>query len=160
MPAQLPRQLPAPHPCAPAYVVTRSGDVTRTGDPVRRRRCRHIPSGKDDRWAPPLPVTKEVLVVPLTRLNGGTLHLNADLIATVEEHHDTVVTLVDGSRLVVAETAAQVVDEVVRFHATVRATGKRLFLDGAGQVTLPAAEVPAPAPGDALVLPLRPGGGS
>ena len=99
-------------------------------------------------------------MVPLHRLNGGTLHLNADLIATVEEHHDTVVTLVDGSRLVVAETAAQVVAAVVHFHALVRAQGKQLFEDGAELVRLPEPEpLPAGEPGDALVLPLRPGGG-
>lgn len=66
-------------------------------------------------------------MVPLHRLNGGALHLNPDLIATVEEHHDTVITLVDGKCLVVAETAEQVVASVVRFRADVLATAERLL---------------------------------
>ena len=66
-------------------------------------------------------------MVPLTRLNGGRLHLNADLIATVEEHHDTVVTLVDGKCLVVAESAEQVVAGVVRHRAEVLAMTERLL---------------------------------
>ena len=66
-------------------------------------------------------------MVPLHRLNGGALHLSADLIATVEEHHDTVVTLVDGKCLVVAETAEQVVAGVVRHRAEVLAAAERLL---------------------------------
>ena len=97
-------------------------------------------------------------MVPLHRLNGGTLHLNADLIATVEEHHDTVVTLLDGTRLIVAESAQQVVDSVVRYRALVLATSQQLLVErGDDLVRLPDT-VPADA-GDALVLPLRPGSG-
>lgn len=66
-------------------------------------------------------------MVPLTRLNGGTLHLSADLIATVEEHHDTVVTLVDGKCLVVAESAEQVVAALVLHRAEILATAERLL---------------------------------
>ena len=66
-------------------------------------------------------------MVPLTRLNGAALHLSADLIATVEEHHDTVVTLVDGKCLVVAESAEQVVAGVVRHRAEVIALSERLL---------------------------------
>jgi len=76
-------------------------------------------------------------VVPLTRLNGGRLHLSADLIATVEEHHDTVVTLVDGKCLVVAESAEQVVAGVVRHRAEVLAMSERLL-------ALPAVHAPRP----------------
>lgn len=78
-------------------------------------------------------------MVPLTRLNGGTLHLNADLIASVEEFHDTVVTLVDGRCVVVHETAEQVVAEVVRFRANVLALADRFHRDDeqpAGRGTL------------------------
>ena len=65
-------------------------------------------------------------MVPLTRLNGGVLHLNADLIASVEEFHDTVVTLVDGRCIVVAETAEQVVAELLRYRASVIALADRM----------------------------------
>ena len=68
-------------------------------------------------------------MVPLTRLNGGVLHLNADLIASVEEFHDTVVTLVDGRCIVVAETAEQVVAELLRYRASVIALADRLVAE-------------------------------
>lgn len=68
-------------------------------------------------------------MVPLTRLNGGVLHLNADLIASVEEFHDTVVTLVDGRCIVVAETAEQVVAELLRYRANVIALADRLVAE-------------------------------
>jgi flagellar protein FlbD len=68
-------------------------------------------------------------MVPLTRLNGGVLHLNADLIASVEEFHDTVVTLVDGRCIVVAETAEQVVAELLRYRASVIALADQLVVD-------------------------------
>ena len=68
-------------------------------------------------------------MVPLTRLNGGVLHLNADLIASVEEFHDTVVTLVDGRCIVVAETAEQVVAELLRYRASVIALADQMVAD-------------------------------
>ena len=82
-------------------------------------------------------------MVPLTRLNGGRLHLSADLIATVEEHHDTVVTLVDGKCLVVAESAEQVVAGVVLHRAEVLAMRERLLALPAVHA-LPALHAPRP----------------
>jgi flagellar protein FlbD len=65
-------------------------------------------------------------MIRLTRLNGSELYLNADLVATVEEHHDTVVTLVDGKTYVVAERAEQVVEAVTAYRASVLAVADRL----------------------------------
>lgn len=48
-------------------------------------------------------------MIPLTRLNGSPMWLNALLIETVEETPDTYVTLVTGKRLIVLEKAADVV---------------------------------------------------
>src|SRR5438105_14892459 len=60
-------------------------------------------------------------VIRLTRLNGSEVYLNADLVATVESHHDTVVTLVDGKTYVVLETAEQVVARITTYRAAVLA---------------------------------------
>lgn len=60
-------------------------------------------------------------MIRLTRLNGSEVYLNADLVATVESHHDTVVTLVDGKTYVVLETAEQVVSRVTSYRAAVLA---------------------------------------
>ncbi len=60
-------------------------------------------------------------MIRLTRLNGTPMYLNADLIATIESHHDTVVTLVDGKTYVVAEPAGDVVSSVTSYRASVLA---------------------------------------
>jgi flagellar protein FlbD len=63
-------------------------------------------------------------VIRLTRLNGSELYLNADLVATVEAHHDTVVTLVDGKTYVVLETAEAVVQRITDYRAAVLASAE------------------------------------
>ena len=54
-------------------------------------------------------------MITLHRLGHNTepLHLNPDLISTIEAHPDTVVTLATGSKLVVAE-APEEIAELVR----------------------------------------------
>ena len=68
-------------------------------------------------------------MIRLTRLNGTEVYLNADLVATVESHHDTVVTLVDGKTYVVAERAEQVVEAVTAYRASVLAVAERLVAE-------------------------------
>jgi len=55
-------------------------------------------------------------MIELTRLNRQVLSLNADLIKYVEQAPDTVITLVTGEKLVVAESADEVVRRVIRFR--------------------------------------------
>lgn len=64
-------------------------------------------------------------MIRLTRLNGSEMYLNADLVATVESHHDTVVTLVDGRTYVVQESADTVVEFITGYRARVLATAER-----------------------------------
>jgi flagellar protein FlbD len=76
-------------------------------------------------------------MIIVTRLHGASVAVNCDLIERVEATPDTVVTLVDGSRYVVRETVAEVVDKVRAFRASVvllaghldpPAAGRRLHL--------------------------------
>ena len=64
-------------------------------------------------------------MIRLTRLNGSEMYLNADLVATVESHHDTVVTLVDGKTYVVLESADTVVQSVTAYRASVLAAAEQ-----------------------------------
>ena len=77
-------------------------------------------------------------MIRLTRLNGSELYLNADLVATVEAHHDTVVTLVDGKTYVVLEGADEVVHRITDYRAVVLATAEQQLTQhtdtGGGQV--------------------------
>lgn len=68
-------------------------------------------------------------MIRLTRLNGSEMFLNADLVATVESHHDTVVTLVDGKTYVVLESAEVVVAQITSYRASVLAAAERHLLD-------------------------------
>ncbi len=58
-------------------------------------------------------------MITLHKLNGEPLVLNAELIETVEATPDTLITLVDRRRLMVAEDVGEVVERVVDYRRTV-----------------------------------------
>jgi flagellar protein FlbD len=58
-------------------------------------------------------------VIYVTRLDGSQLVVNADLIETVEHTADTVITLIDGKKLVVRTLVEDVVDRVVGYRQTI-----------------------------------------
>ncbi|MFN0027833.1 MAG: flagellar FlbD family protein [Acidimicrobiales bacterium] len=58
-------------------------------------------------------------MIRLTRLDGSTLVVNADLIETIERGGDTVVSLVSGTRFVVRDGVEELIDAVVAFRARV-----------------------------------------
>lgn len=64
------------------------------------------------------------VVILLTRLNGTRFGINADLIERVETTGDTVVWLIDGTRFVVSETPAAVVDAIIEFRGRVLASAE------------------------------------
>lgn len=53
------------------------------------------------------------------RLRGEPMYLNPDLVESLEATPDTVLTLIDGRRMVVSEGAEVVVDRIMRFRASV-----------------------------------------
>lgn len=82
-------------------------------------------------------------VILLTRLNGPAFAVNPDLIERAESTPDTVVTLVDGAKFVVAEPVSELIVRIRDFRASVIATAHAL-------------EVGAPAPTYEVVpAPLR-----
>ncbi|HTR26015.1 MAG TPA: flagellar FlbD family protein [Terriglobales bacterium] len=58
-------------------------------------------------------------MIQLTRLNNHPLAVNSDLIKFVEQAPDTVLTLVNGEKIVVRESAQEVLDRVVQFRRSV-----------------------------------------
>lgn len=58
-------------------------------------------------------------MISLTRLNGQPFALNPDLIERVDVTPDTVLTLVDGAKYLVAESLEQVVAEIRAFRASI-----------------------------------------
>lgn len=61
-------------------------------------------------------------MIQLTRLNDERFALNTDLIERIESTPDTVVTLIDGTKYLVAEPLDVVIDRVIEFRARVITT--------------------------------------
>ena len=59
-------------------------------------------------------------MITLTRRNDKAFVLNAELIKTVEETPDTLVTLTSGDRIMVRESAQQVVDKAIDYARQIR----------------------------------------
>lgn len=58
-------------------------------------------------------------MIQLTRLNNSPLTVNSDLIKFVEQSPDTVITLLNGEKLLVRESAEEVRSRIVEFRRTV-----------------------------------------
>ncbi len=56
-------------------------------------------------------------MIELTRLNGSLMVLNSDLIKTAEASPDTMLTLINGEKLIVREEPGEVVERVVAYRA-------------------------------------------
>lgn len=64
-------------------------------------------------------------MIELTRLNGSSMVLNSDLIKTAEASPDTMLTLINGEKLIVREETAEVIERVVAYRARLLATVAR-----------------------------------
>jgi len=56
-------------------------------------------------------------MVELTRLNGNRMLLNSDLIKTAEASPDTMLTLINGEKLIVRESLNEILERVLRYRA-------------------------------------------
>ena len=58
-------------------------------------------------------------MIKLTRRGNQEMILNSDLIETIEETPDTVITLTTGRRHLVCESAAQILEKITEFRADI-----------------------------------------
>ena len=65
-------------------------------------------------------------MILVTRINGAVFALNPDLVERVECTPDTVVTLVDGTKYVIAESVPEFIDSVRHYRASLIAQASRL----------------------------------
>jgi flagellar protein FlbD len=56
-------------------------------------------------------------MIEVTRLNGHPMVLNSDLIKTAEASPDTMLTLINGEKLIVREEIAEVMERVLAYRA-------------------------------------------
>ena len=78
-------------------------------------------NSKDRRY-----ILKGSKMIGLTRINGQMFTLNAELIETVEETPDTLITLQNGKTIMVKESVAEVIREVVRYRRKVYLPKRKL----------------------------------
>ena len=60
-------------------------------------------------------------MIRLTRLNGTSIALNSDLIKFVENAPDTVITLINGEKMIVRESTDELIRKLVEFRRSVLA---------------------------------------
>ncbi len=63
-------------------------------------------------------------MITLHKLNGTAFVINAELIETLEQGQETVISLATGNRFLVKETAQQVTELVIEYRRKVNASGK------------------------------------
>lgn len=59
-------------------------------------------------------------MIEVTRLNGKRFIINAELIRTIEEKPDTIITLTNGDHFVIRETMREVVARVIEYGRHLR----------------------------------------
>jgi len=70
-------------------------------------------------------------VITIHRLNGEEMTLNAELILTVEATPDTLISMVDKRRILVAETVDEVVSAVLDYRRLVSGAGRLRAVEAA-----------------------------
>jgi flagellar protein FlbD len=64
-------------------------------------------------------------MIQLTRLNGIPIVLNSDLIKTAEASPDTMLTLINGEKIIVREPCDEVIEQVLEYRARLLAVVAR-----------------------------------
>ena len=64
-------------------------------------------------------------MIELTRLNGHPMVLSSDLIKTAEASPDTMLTLINGEKLIVREELAEVMERILAYRARLLAVVAR-----------------------------------
>jgi flagellar protein FlbD len=69
-------------------------------------------------------------MIKLTRLNNKTLYLNPDLMKSIEETPDTIISLINDDKYLVREKASEVLGKIIDFRVSIldRAKNPNLLL--------------------------------
>ncbi|GAA4932366.1 flagellar FlbD family protein [Actinoplanes utahensis] len=90
-------------------------------------------------------------MILVTRINGAVFALNPDLVERVDCTPDTVVTLVDGTKYVIAESVPEFIDSVRHYRASLIAQASRMETQPVDSAAQPSSSDDL----DAKVLPLH-----
>lgn len=73
-------------------------------------------------------------MIHLTRLNNTSITINSDLIKFVEQSPDTVITLLNGEKILVRESAEQILERIIQFRRRVL-SGMNAWTSGAAPLS-------------------------
>jgi len=62
---------------------------------------------------------RSAAMIKLTRLNNSTIYLNPDLIKSIEETPDTIISLVNDDHYLVREKTEEIIDKIVSYRVRV-----------------------------------------
>ncbi|MDB5084653.1 MAG: hypothetical protein JWN30_1539 [Bacilli bacterium] len=65
-------------------------------------------------------------MIQVTRFNKSKFFVNAVMIEVIEETPDTVLTLVSGKKIVVADSAAEVLEQIEQYYRAIGLVGSML----------------------------------
>jgi flagellar protein FlbD len=85
-------------------------------------------------------------MIKLTRLNHTALIVNSDLIEHIEMTPDTVISLTSGQKLIVLESAEEIVEKVIEFRKSIFARDLICPVAGVPRVGQPSESAPQEAP--------------
>lgn len=61
----------------------------------------------------------DIIMIPLTRLNGTPFTLNIFLIEEIEALPDTTITLINGKKIIVRETESNIQQQVLTYYQNI-----------------------------------------
>ncbi len=70
-------------------------------------------------------------MIYVKRLNSRPVYINCDLIEFIEETPDTVITLTTGKKLVVADSAPEILEKLIEFKRKIYANPPEITSGGA-----------------------------
>lgn len=73
-------------------------------------------------------------MILIHRLRGEEMFLNADLIESIQASPDTIITTVEGRKIVVAESPEEIVDRIRVYRASILAAAEELRNQTGGSV--------------------------
>ena len=84
-------------------------------------------------------------VIVVTRLNGPKFAVNPDLVQRIDSAPDTILTLVDGTKYILAESMTEVIELVAEFRSQLIARAQAIQMVGVEEVGVPQLSVVRPA---------------
>jgi len=63
-------------------------------------------------------------MIKLTRLNNKTIYLNPDLMKSIEETPDTIISLINDDKYLVREKASEILSKIIDFRVSILDSAK------------------------------------